>query len=400
MVMIAGVFVGGGTVLLATQFFVLRALLSEAVTVENEQLVENTERSGPGLIDDETKVEVIQYGPLWSQADPVVAQVLTDVQIWSGVLLLAFALLAGLGAWLVSRHALRRIAQVTDATNEITEHDLSKRLDLPGPDDEITRLGSAIDQMVERLEDAFVRQQAFIANASHEFRTPLTTARMALQVAIRQDRVPNELMPEIKGVLDANRRMEALVAALLIVAQGRAGADLTHDRVDLVALIAQVMAEQADAAERAQLTARIDLPDEPVMLTGNEPLLRSLLSNLATNAVRHNEPGGFVEIALRARGDEVVFTVENSGDREYAPEEVQRLTEPFQRGERSRLCNDDGTEAGTGLGLTLVQSIAELHGGALTLTARPDGGLRVVLVLPKTTRREGDIEVTETITMA
>lgn len=380
-VMITGVLVAGGAVLLATQFFVLRALLSESVIAQNDQIIEHSVVSGQGFTVEEDDMDIIQNGPRWTQSDPVVAKVLTDVQTWSAGLLLAFTLVAISGAWLVSRHAARRIARITRATTAISEHDLSQRLNLPGPDDEIRQLGAAIDDMVQRLEDAFDRQEAFIANASHEFRTPLTTTRMALQIAIRQGRVPEALLPEIEGALGANRRMEDLVGALLIVARGRAGTDLAHDRIDLTALTSNLLAEQENEATRTHLSLNFDAPAESVYVKGNGPLLRSLISNLLTNAVRHNTTRGFVSVDLRSRHGDAVFTVENSGDREYDSAEIDKLMEPFHRGERSRTRNDDGSEAGTGLGLTLVKSITDLHNGTVTLEAREGGGLLATLKL-------------------
>lgn len=383
-VMIAGVFIFGGTTLLVAQYLVLSALLSEAVAVQNEKLSdERTISGGQESAPDEPSIEVLNYGPRWTQADPVVSGVLRGVQTWSAVLLVAFAVLAIVGAWFLSRRALRRISAVTVATNAITEHDLSKRLELPGPDDEIKRLGVAIDGMIERLDAAFTRQSAFIANAGHEFRTPLTTTRTVLQVAVRQGRVPAELLPEVLDVLDANRRLEDLVGALLTVAQGRADVDLTRTRVDLAELVTEAVSEQADLAEQREIHAALDLPDEPVIVEGNESLLSSMLANLISNATRHNAERGFVRIRLGQDDERVTFVVENPGTA-MSPELVARLTEPFQRSEQSRTRNEDGSEAGTGLGLTLVESIVALHDGTLTLEPRPGGGLIATVTLTAT----------------
>lgn len=379
-VMIAAVFLAGGAILILTQHVVLRSLLSEAVTVHREQRDNAAETVGP-TTRDEDAIVIQEHGPAWTQ-DTVVDEVLAGVQLWAAALLVALTVVAIVAAWLVSLQALRRISAVTDTTNAITEHDLSQRLDLPGPDDEIKRLGSAIDGMIARLEAAFTRQESFIANASHEFRTPLATARMALQIAIRQGRLSEQALPEVKEILRSNRRMEELVNDLLIVAQGRAHTDLPEDPVDLVPLIARAMLEQSHAAEHANLTALISLPQVPVAVAGSAPLLRSLITNLIANAVRHNVTDGFVRISLEMEEAHARFCIENSGPCILDADTVERLTEPFQRGARSRIRNDDGSEAGTGLGLTLVESLTELHGGTLALEPRPKGGLSVRLSLP------------------
>lgn len=386
-VMTAGVFIMGGATLLIAQYLVLSAMLSEAVTVHNDKLKESGTASGnQGLAPDGASIEVIHHGPRWTQSDPVVTEVLAGVQLGSAMLLLAFTVLAIGGAWLLSRRALRRISEVTQATNTITEHDLSKRLALPGPDDEIKRLGSAIDGMIERLEGAFARQSAFIANASHEFRTPLATTRTVLQVATRQGRVPSELMSEVADVLDANRRLEELVGALLVVAQGRADIDLTRSRVDLTGLVTQALREHADLAQERGISVDVTLPERPLVVDGNEPLLYSMFTNLISNATRHNVEGGFIRILLATEGHRAVLSVENPGAA-MPPELVVQLTEPFQRGDRSRTRNEDGSEAGTGLGLTLVESIVGLHDGVLMLEPRERGGLIVTVGL-----RMGDAE--------
>lgn len=379
--MIATVFLAGGAILLVTQHLVLRSLLSEAVTMQDGRRKAAVEHSGP-MDPEEDPVIVESRGPAWIH-DPVVDEVLAGVQLWAGALLVGLTVVMIGAAWLVSRQALRRVSAVTETTNAITEHDLSQRLDLPGPDDEIKRLGSAIDGMIERLESAFARQESFIANASHEFRTPLATTRTALQIAIRQNRVPAAVMPEIEEVLLANRRMEELVSDLLLVAQGRVHAELPREQVELAPLVAQALDEQIDAADIMGLSANATLPPDPVLVSGSAPLLQSVVSNLVANSVRHNVVNGFVDLRLVIDGDDVELTIENPGDREFDAESAARLTEPFHRGERSRIRNDDGSEAGTGLGLTLVQSIAELHGGGIRLSGRDGGGLVARLTLPR-----------------
>ncbi|MCX4471350.1 HAMP domain-containing histidine kinase [Micromonospora sp. NBC_01655] len=376
--MISVAFVIGGGVLLVAQYVVLSVLLSQRTTTLHEEAIGNGTLSGGSEATGKPGVLVESHGPAW-MSEPAVSAVLGGVQLWSAVLLLMFAALAVGGAWLVSRRALRRIAEVTAVTNAITEKDLSRRLDVQGPDDEIRRLGGAIDGMVERLEAAFVRQAAFIANASHEFRTPLTTTRTVLQVALRQGRVPGELRPEIEDVLDANARLEALVAALLIIAQGRAAAELPRATIDIAALCAEITGDQADAAAQRGVAVESALPPAPVMVTGNKALLRSMIANLLANAIRHGD-GALVKVTVAASSDRARVRVENTGA-QLSPEVVARLTEPFERGDRSRV-HDDGAHAGTGLGLTLVDSVAALHEGSLHLMPRDGGGLIAELDLP------------------
>jgi signal transduction histidine kinase len=387
-VIIAATFIVGGALLLVAQYLVLSRSLVQEVGTYSFSIAGDPGRAGvivgdadvvPGALPDGASVTTLGSGQA-RVANPLVNSVLGTVQVWSGLLLLVFAGLAVFGAWWVSRRTALRIAAVTTAANAITERDLSKRLDLPGPDDEIKQLGQAIDKMIGRLDEAFTRQESFIANASHEFRTPLATARTALQVAIRQGRVSDELLPEVEDVLAANRRLERLVGALLTVAQGRADVDLARTPVDLGALVAQVVSEEN--ADGTSVSVRFGPPPAPVTVVGSEPLLHSMVANLVANAVRHNIPGGEVTVEVTAGGGAgVTVTVANTGP-VIPADAVRHLTEPFHRGERSRQRNADGSEAGLGLGLALVDSIVRVHDGHLSLSPRDGGGLIAVVTLP------------------
>lgn len=386
-VLIAGVFTLGGSALLVAQYVLLRVLLMQRVVRTDGIVAETGHRSGaePFEIDEEL-VQSTRLIPAWMQPDPELAELLRGVQFGSGALLFAFTGFAVVGAWLLSRRVFRRIGEVTDATNAITERDLSQRLDLPGPEDEIHRLGAAVDGMIARLEAAFIRQDAFIANASHEFRTPLATTRTALQVAVRQGKVSPSLMPDIADVLEANQRLEELVSTLLVVARGRAQTELPVEPVDVTALTQSLCTEYAPLAKARHLSYKLSHAGqhgtaEGNTVEGNPALLRSLISNLLLNAIRHNIDAGEIELTVSSEADRVALSVENSGP-VLTREAIERLTEPFHRGEHSRLRPVDGSDSGTGLGLTLVESITTLHGGTLTFAARPGGGLIVTVELP------------------
>lgn len=381
-VLISCVFTLGGSALLVAQYLLLRVLLAQRVMRTDGVVAEAGDVSGDQQFRlNEGPIESTQIAPAWMQSDPELAELLRGVQFGSGALLLAFTGFAVVGAWLLSRRVFRRIRDVTDATNAITERDLSERLDLQGPEDEIHRLGAAVDGMIARLEAAFMRQDAFIANASHEFRTPLTTTRTALQVAVRQGRVGPGLMPDIEDVLDANQRLEELVSTLLVIARGRARAELPVQPIDLPALTRSVCAEHATFVRTLHLSCVLHRSGENAIVEGNAALLRSLVSNLLLNAIHHNVDAGEIGVTISPKDGHISLTVENSGP-VLTPETMSRLTEPFHRGEHSRLRNTDGTEAGTGLGLTLVESITVLHGGRLAFAARPGGGLIVTVELP------------------
>lgn len=371
----------GGTFLLVAQYALFTALLNREVEANRAQ-VDQALESVPGLGPEDFEVLYDgSHGPAGLSSDPVIAQALRNGLGWSALLLGVFIAVAVGWAWFLSRRSLRRISRLTSATSEITEHDLSQRLALQGPPDEITQLGDTIDSMIERLEQAFSRQERFIANASHELRTPLATVRTALQVPLRQGRVPEDLRPDLQDAIEANRRMEQLVAALLSVARGQAGADLAAEAIDLDALVRNAAEELAPEAEKRRVGLEVEASG-PAELAGDPALLRSLVSNLVRNGIVHNLPeGGRCSVTVAAAGDAVELRVENTGV-EHDPETIARLAEPFYRGDESRLSRNGTSDAGTGLGLTLASRIAELHRAELDLSSRPGGGLIAVVRFP------------------
>lgn len=314
--------------------------------------------------------------------------------VWSVVIVLVFAVLASLLTWWVLRRSLRRLEDATAAARQIDAENRTLRLQVTGPDDEIKDLGDTVDEVLDQLAEALDAQSRFVANASHELRTPLATARTALDIPLAQGRFPADLEPAVRAALAANERSTELLAALLVLARsGPGGAeDLTDrfDHTDLADLVRAAVAEQADAADRAEVTVLCEA--EPAVVLGDPTLLAQVAVNLVGNAVQHNRPGGRMQVrtGVVAAADEeqgdappwVRLEVVNDGDL-LDPAEIDRLREPFHRGARSRLAGD-GTDraAGSGLGLSIVDAVVARHGGRLHLTARPEGGLRVRVELP------------------
>jgi two-component system, OmpR family, sensor histidine kinase VanS len=287
---------------------------------------------------------------------------------------LAFLLVFGLlGGWLLAGRMLAPLTRITDATRMAANGSLSHRIRLPGRSDEFRELADSFDTMLAQLEAHVAEQQRFAANASHELRTPLAITQTLLDVA-RND--PNRDSGELHERLRAvNTRAIDLTEALLLLS--RAGQrSFSRERVD-VSLIAEEAAETLlPLAEKRGVTIETSADLTPTV--GSHPLLLQLTTNLLHNAIVHNLPDhGTVRVSTAVRAESVMLTVENTGET-LTPQLVSTLTEPFQRGtERIR-----GDHAGVGLGLAIVKSITRAHGGTLTLTPRPAGGLRVTVRLP------------------
>ncbi|HWH97839.1 MAG TPA: ATP-binding protein, partial [Pseudolysinimonas sp.] len=299
-------------------------------------------------------------GAVLQQSRFLVDVVSSGLLFWSVVVLLVFTAAAAALAYWLAKRSLGRIAEVTTAAQNISEHALDRRLGLPGPDDEIKELGDTFDGMLDRLQLAFAAQDRFVANASHELRTPLTVMRTALEIPLEQGDVPKRLEPALRRALRATGQSERLITALLVLARSRT--ELTgSDTIDLAAIVGDQLDELGDAAALRGLTVARELADAQVV--GEPALVERAVRNLLDNAIRHNTDGGELSVTLRSDDGLAVLEVANSGAI-LTRAGAALLAEPFHRGDHSRL---EGDRDGVGLGLAIVTSIAGAHGGGLDL---------------------------------
>jgi signal transduction histidine kinase len=276
------------------------------------------------------------------------------------------ALIAIVAGWLIAGRVLAPIKRMTQAATTITDERLDERVALEGPHDELRELGETLDAMLDRLQASLDAQRRFVANASHELRSPLTVIRTETEVTLADpDASAAEFREMARIVLEATDRTEALLDGLMVLARSQRGL-LRSDPVDVCAVARRAAAGGMAAARAAGV--RIEVEAEGIAtVPGDDSLLERLAANLVDNAVRYNAPGGWV--VVRA-GAGPAIEVENSGP-VVPPEAVERLTQPFERLDRAR------ESRGTGLGLSIVRAVAEAHGGTLEIAARPYGGLRV-----------------------
>jgi signal transduction histidine kinase len=303
------------------------------------------------------------------------AATLQQLLAQSGIALALMALVSvGLG-WLVAGRVLRPLAAITATARRLEGSTLHERINLQGPQDELKELADTFDQMLGRLDAAFETQRRFVANASHELRTPLAIARTEVDVALADPGTGAAELRAMAGrVLEANQRSERLIEGLLTLARSerqlRAGEPL-----DLALAAADAVSVAAPEVERLGLRVSRVLGAAPV--TGDRALLERLVANLVENAVRHNRPGGWVEVDTGRAGPLAVVRVANGGP-SIPPDQVGTLFEPFRRLNPDRT----GSARGAGLGLSIVRSVATAHGGTASARALPEGGLEVRVELP------------------
>ncbi|HEY3871898.1 MAG TPA: HAMP domain-containing sensor histidine kinase [Actinocrinis sp.] len=280
--------------------------------------------------------------------------------------------------WILAGRALRPLRVVTAATRRISEDSLHRRLAVSGPRDELKDLADTIDGLLGRLEAAFDAQRRFIANASHELRTPLTVGRTLLEMVLGDPDASIESFRSVcADVLESEFEQERLIEALLTLARGQRGLD-RREPVDLAEIGAAALRTREPAAEAKGLTVRAAL--RPAPCSGDPQLMGRLLANLVDNAIRHNTADGWIELATGTRDGRATLAVRNSGP-VVPPAEVDRLFLPFQRLDGARTHQE-----GHGLGLSIVQAIADAHGAELHAEPEPAGGLRIEVTLPASVR--------------
>lgn len=371
----ASLFVLGGAALVVITYLLVANTLhrTTAAPVPGQvqqavaQCLHAAQRGGPGVMQ---KCAAVYTRGVQAGAAAQRSTTLTHLLTYSLLSLAGVTLLAAVAGWLTAGRILRPVHRLTAAARAASEQNLSQRIALHGPRDELRELADTFDAMLERLDRAFTSQRQFIANASHELRTPLTVMRTAMDVVLaKPEPTREELVSMAAEVRQAVDHSERLIEVLLVLARNDQARAVT-DPVDLAAV-----AEDALEGRGADgITTTAALGEAPV--TGDQVLLERLVANLLDNAERYNVPGGTVTITTAAQDGASVLRVVNTGAVVPAGM-VEHLFLPFTR------LDDRTRHEGFGLGLTLVASIAAVHGGTVEATAVATGGLDITVRLPR-----------------
>jgi two-component system OmpR family sensor kinase len=290
----------------------------------------------------------------------------------------------------VTRTALRPLAQVTATSERIAAGELGQRTDLPGGRDEIGRLSSAFDHMVDRLEGALRAQRQFVADASHELRTPLTALggmiEMLMLGADRGDAATTQ-----RALRSAHReveRLSRLVGDLLTLSRLDARPSVERHPLDLGALLAEVGEQTRYLAGERTVSWQTD---GLITLEADRDRLKQVLLNLTGNAVAFTAEAGTIDLRATRHGDRARITVADNGAG-IAPADLPRLFERFYRGDKSRARRADG--GGNGLGLAIARAIVEAHGGTIAAQSTLGQGTTFTIELPLR-RPTGPTDATE-----
>ncbi len=285
--------------------------------------------------------------------------------------------LAGLGGLLIAGRALAPVDSVTRLARRLSAEDLSGRLDLDLPDDELGRLARTFDEMIARLEGAFRRQRQFTGDASHELRTPLTALKGQVEVALARQREPDEYRAVLTAVNEEVDRMIRLVGSLLALARADAGEiALGREPIVLGDAIAGAVEQVEPAA--SQRGVALDVKHGPeLVVNADESLLLQLLLNQLDNAIKYTPSGGDVGVTWGVEGRFVVVAVSDTGIG-VADEHQPHIFERFYRVDTAR----SRAEGGTGLGLAISRWITEAHGGTINVASTLGTGSTFTIRLP------------------
>lgn len=294
-----------------------------------------------------------------------------------GALGMLFVGSLGVG-WFVAGIVLRPVGRITGVARDIQATDLSRRIDLEGPDDELRQLADTFDDMLQRIDSAFESQREFIHEASHELRNPLAVIRTNVDVALADpDATVDDLRSASEVVGRSASRMSILVDDLLDYA--RHGTRPTREEdLDLGPLACDLAAEFATLADARELTLTAEVADEPLPVCGDGPAIRRAIANLLANAVRLAPAGSSISVQTGENEDGIWVQVADEGPG-IAPEAQKKVFDRFWRGDRAQARN----EGRSGLGLTIVQQIAQAHGGRVDLESEVGAGSSFTLRLPR-----------------
>ncbi|MDZ4852871.1 MAG: HAMP domain-containing sensor histidine kinase [Pirellulaceae bacterium] len=279
------------------------------------------------------------------------------------------------GGWWLSRRATSSIQRMSLTAEQIQSSTLSRRIDINGFDTEFAQLGKVLNSMFDRLNESFEQQTRFVADASHEMRTPLSVILSSTELALSKERSSNEYRMQLETCQRSANRMHQLVESLLILARldGKQSTEPTSS-VDLSKLVEECIEWIKPLASERQIQFNTAL--SPCVVQGHANLLNQVISNLLLNAIQYNSPGGNVHIETKVEGSSAVLIVEDSG-MGISAKDIPHLFERFYRVDQARSRNTGGS----GLGLAICHRIVEIHGGTIEVTSTVGEGSKFIVRL-------------------
>jgi heavy metal sensor kinase len=289
-------------------------------------------------------------------------------------------LLSWVGGSMLARRSLVPMVAMRDNAARISATNLSERLPVARPGDEVGELAGVINELLARLERSFAQQRQFMADASHELRTPVAIIQNEASRAIARRRPADEYEEALGVVTTAARRLRRIVDDLFLLARADAGElPVRRDPLYFDDVVLDCVREVRSLADARSIELVVEPPPE-VPIVGDEHLLQRVVLNLLDNAIKYSPPGARVTVRLTLQDDDCVLEVRNTGPG-IAPELKPHVFERFVRADAARTHGDQDLTSGAGLGLPIARWIAEAHGGNLELARSDESGTAFVLRL-------------------
>jgi heavy metal sensor kinase len=291
-------------------------------------------------------------------------------------------LIAGGAGWFMARKSLHPVMVMADRAREIGSTNLDQRLPVANPRDELGRLANTFNALLSRVNNAFTQQRQFMADASHELKTPLATIRAATDVTLQQAaRSEGEYREALQMIREQTHRLTRIVEDMFTLARADAG----HLPLQPTSLYLDEVLDEVARAASVRGTANgvrvVASGDTDVACTADEELVRRLVTNLVDNAMRYSPQGAAVDVSLERRADRARITVTDRGA--GIPTDAQQyIFERFYRADAARTRTTGTSGSGAGLGLAIAKWVAEAHGGTLELVRSDASGTTFVAELP------------------
>ncbi|MEW6096411.1 MAG: ATP-binding protein [bacterium] len=352
------------------------------------KLAQNKKDGCRNIIFRHRKLRVIDLPFIYKGKREYIIQVATSIKPIIYILqnrLLAFVislpialLLISFIGWLFAMRILRPVEEVAEAASNITYEDLSSRVMVKHPDEEMKSLIESFNEMISRLESSFRYITEFSSHVAHELKTPLAIIRGESEVALRKERNLEEYQRVIKVNLEETERMVRTIDDMLLLAKLDYRPELfKFEQFDLIPFFEEIYEQSKILASQKDIMVSIDMPKEPMYINADSLHLRRLFFNLIHNAIKFNSPNGRITITLRADDEKAVVWIRDTGVG-IGEEDLPKIFDKFFHIEKI----DQGIERGSGLGLAIAQSIAKIHDGSIEVESQPGEGSIFKVVLP------------------
>ncbi|MGZ5548276.1 MAG: sensor histidine kinase [Nitrososphaeraceae archaeon] len=286
-----------------------------------------------------------------------------------------FIFFATLSSLFLARRALAPIDSVTKTASEIEKGDLSRRIKMPTANDEIGRLARTFNKMIARLEDTFNREKRFTSDASHELRTPITIISAKAEAALVKSKKIEDYRKALKVIIRETKRVSFLLSQLLLLARSDEGKSiLSLEKIDLKMIIESIIIETREKAKQKNITLSI-ISEQNLVIKADQTFITMLFLNIIENSIKYNKRGGLINIYFSKEDNNAKVIIEDNGIG-ISDENLIHIFDRFYRVSESR------ADKGSGLGLSIVKEIVEVHKGQIKIDSKLGKGTKFEISLP------------------